>query len=202
MVRALNVPHLSCSLPPQNIFLCFPLETSLESFTSAPAHGWWDFPAVLIHLLCLWLSVIHFPGRIFVFIIFSNYNNKSWLITPRSSQREVGHVKVETALNLSIPSVLTTRICKLLYFHYVWTSAAIKCRLNWQKVDNTMRKIKNVTVSYDSHHILCHFYDSKCQMRASFAAPANKAVLQYEFYELLIQRLPFSKNWMSQRGSR
>lgn len=39
---------------------------------------------------------------------------------------------------------------------------------------------------------------TKCQMRASFAAPANK-VVQQEFYELLIQRLPFSKNWISQR---
>lgn len=94
-----------------------------------------EFPAVSIHLLCLWLSVIHFPSRIFVFIIFSNYNSKSWLITPWSSQREVGHVKLETALNLSIPSVLTTRICKLLYFHYLWTWAAVTWRLNWYKLD-------------------------------------------------------------------
>lgn len=158
-------------------------------------------PAVLIHLLCLWLSVIHFPGRIFIFLIFSNYNNRSWLITPWSSQREAkgGHVKLESALNPSTQPVLTTRICKLLYFHYLWTSAAIKCRLNWRKVGNTVRKIKNVTVSCDSHYILCHFYDSKCHIRDSFAAPANKAAVQYEFYELLIQRLPFSKNWMSHR---
>lgn len=111
-----------------------------------------DFPAVLIHFLCLWLSVIHFPGRIFIFIIFSNYNNKSWLITPWSSQREAGHTKLETALNLSMPSVLTTRICKLLHFHYFWTSAAVKWRLNWQKLGNTERKIKNVAISYDSHY--------------------------------------------------
>lgn len=50
--------------------------------------------------------------------------------------------------------------------------------------------------------ILCHSCDSKCQMRASFTAPANKEVVQQEFYELLVQVLPFSNNWMSQRGSR
>lgn len=85
--------------------------------------------------------------------------------TAWSSQREpkVGHVELESALDPSAQPVLTNTICKLLHFSLCMNSISKKaCRINWQKLDNTVRKIKNVTVF---------------QMRYSFTAPANKVIV-------------------------